>query len=54
MEKGPVDLGEVAVTDAYDLQAVDSEYPLGRDFVTRLETISAVSGRDMGFLGEHE
>jgi hypothetical protein len=28
-------------------------YPLGRDVVTRLETISAGSGRDTGVLGAH-
>jgi hypothetical protein len=32
----------------------DCAYPLGRDFVTRLDTISAASGRDTGVLGEHE
>jgi hypothetical protein len=35
-----------------DVDTCHPFYPLGRDFVTRFDTISAVSGHETGVLGE--
>jgi hypothetical protein len=43
---------EIGAQNAVGWSVVDRN-PLGRDVVTRLETISAGSGRDTGVLGEH-